>query len=296
MFKESSKRLPGRNEVCWCGSGRKYKKCHLPADRMKRAEERAAAPARPRSSVRVKTPEQVEGIRAAGAVTTEILDWLEDRVIAGVTTEQIDDWVRAMMEERGAVPATLGYRGFPKSCCTSINEVVCHGIPEPRPLVDGDIVNIDVTSVLNGFYGDASRMYLVGDVDFEAERLSQVTRECLARGVAAVRPGGHLGDIGAAIQEHAEAAGFSVVRAFVGHGTGVRFHEDPQVPHFGRRGHGERIIEGSVFTIEPMINAGHWDVKMLPDGWTVLTADGSLSAQWEHTLYVGSEGAEILAR
>lgn len=245
--------------------------------------------------MRIKTAEQVAGIKAAGAVTTEILDWLGDRVVAGVTTEQIDNWVREHLEGRGAVPATLGYRGYPKSCCTSINEVVCHGIPENRPLVDGDIINIDVTSVLNGFYGDASRMYLVGKVAPEAVRLSEVTRQCLQRGVEAVRPGGHIGDIGAAIQAHAEASGFSVVRAFVGHGTGVHFHEDPQVPHFGRRGHGERIVEGSVFTIEPMINAGHWDVRMLDDGWTVLTADGSLSAQWEHTLLVGPDGAEILA-
>ena len=242
----------------------------------------------------IKTPEQIAGIRAAGALTRDILDLLESRVETGVTTNQIDRWVAEHLAEHGAVAATLGYKGYPKSCCTSINEVVCHGIPEDRALRDGDIVNIDVTSILGGYYGDASRMYLVGNAAPQARRLSEVTRECLERGIGAVRHGGFIGDIGHAIQSHAEANGFSVVRAFVGHGVGIDFHEEPQIPHFGRQGHGAPLVAGSVFTIEPMINAGHWETKTLDDGWTAVTCDGSLSAQWEHTVLVTEDGGEKL--
>ena len=290
MYESTPNELPGRNAPCWCGSSRKYKKCHLSADRAGRPATRVVPP----SLVRLKTPAEIEGIRAAGALTHDILDMLEERVALGTTTEQIDVWVQEALSTAGATAATLGYKGYPKSCCTSINEVVCHGIPEARELVGGDIVNIDVTSILDGFYGDASRMYLVGDVSEQAKKLVDVTRECLDRAIETVLHGAFLGDIGHAIQQHAESNGFSVVRAFVGHGTGVDFHEEPQVPHYGRRGHGQPLQEGSVFTIEPMINAGHWDVKILEDGWTAVTVDSSLSAQWEHTILVTSDGVERL--
>ncbi|MDH5752152.1 MAG: type I methionyl aminopeptidase, partial [Deltaproteobacteria bacterium] len=196
--------------------------------------------------------------------------------------------------QHGAVPAPLNYKGFPKSVCTSVNEVVCHGIPGDRVLKDGDIINIDVTPILNGYYGDTSRMYLVGDVSAEARKLVDVTRECLQLGIDQVRPGGFIGDIGHAIQQHAESHGYSVVRDFVGHGTGVRFHEDPQVPHFGRKGTGPQIFAGMVFTIEPMINKGGWRIRVLKDDWTAVTQDGTLSAQWEHTILVTDNGVEIL--
>jgi len=291
MYESTPHKLPGRNAPCWCGSGKKYKKCHLSPDRAVRRPPTRVAP---RSTVRLKTPEEIEGIRAAGALTRDILDMLEERVAAGVTTEQIDVWVQEALSSGGATAATLGYKGYPKSCCTSINEVVCHGIPEARELVDGDIVNIDVTSILDGYYGDASRMFLIGEVSEQAKKLVVVTRECLDRAIETVRHGAFLGDIGHAIQQHAESNGFSVVRAFVGHGTGVDFHEEPQVPHYGRRGHGQPLQAGSVFTIEPMINAGHWDVKILADGWTAVTIDDSLSAQWEHTILVTRDGVERL--
>ncbi len=296
MFEGRSRGVPGRNEPCWCGSGRKYKKCHLPQDRGATPKRSSIADkvAAISSGPTVKTAEQIAGIRAAGVLTREILDLLTDRVKPGVTTNQIDRWVVERTQECGAIAATLGYKGYTKSCCTSINEVICHGIPEDRELLDGDIVNIDVTPVLDGYYGDASRMYMVGNVSPAARRLVEVTHACLERGIAAVRDGARLGDIGHAIQTHAEANGFSVVRAFVGHGTGVDFHEEPQVPHYGRRGHGALMKAGTVFTIEPMINAGHWDARILDDGWTAVTADGSLSAQWEHTILVTEDGVEKL--
>ena len=212
-----------------------------------------------------------------------------------MSTEEIDRWVYEQTISRGARPATLGYKGYPKSTCTSINEVVCHGIPDAgRILRSGDIINVDVTSVLDGYFGDASCMYMVGKVSDEARRLVAVTKECLDLGVAAVRPNGRVGDIGHAIQSHAEAQGFSVVRQFVGHGTGTKFHESLQVPHFGRRGHGPWLAPGMVFTVEPMINAGHYGVEILDDDWTAVTHDGSLSAQWEHTVAVTEDGVDVL--
>lgn len=306
----------GRNDPCHCGSGRKYKACHLNADQ---ASQRGAAPAvestiapgawsrhvqrgsaagepaQRRNPTLIKTPAQIEGIRRSCQATRGILDMLEGRLVPGVTTGEIDTWVHEATLAAGAIPAPLNYRGFPKSVCTSINEVVCHGIPDGTALRNGDIVNVDVTCILDGYFGDASRMYLVGDVAPEARRLVQVTRECLELGIKQVRPGGSVGDIGQAIQTRAEAAGFSVVRDFVGHGVGLRFHEEPQIPHFGTRGRGHPLLPGMVFTIEPMINAGAWQVKILPDGWTAVTADGSLSAQFEHTVTVTPAGVEILS-
>jgi len=297
---------PGRNDACHCGSGKKYKHCHWSADQ---GSPRADASAKPigrairavqkgvrgrNNPVLFKTPEQVRGIRKASRLAKDLLDLLEGRIQPGVTTLQIDQWVEEATRAAGAVSAPLGYKGYPKNLCTSINEVVCHGIPEARELKEGDIVNVDVTPILDGFYGDSSRMFLVGNVSAEARRLVQVTRECLDLGIRQVRPGGHVGDIGQAIQAHAESNGFSVVRDFVGHGTGIEFHEEPQIPHYGQRGKGHPILPGMVFTIEPMINAGKHETKILADGWTAVTRDGSLSAQFEHTVYVSETGVEVL--
>ena len=289
-------RLPGRNDDCWCGSGKKYKKCHMTYDQAGPPQgPEAPTPWMVRQSAHlVKTPEQIAGIRLAGRLTASILDMLTERVQPGITTEQIDQWVHETTVQAGGRPGPLNYKGYPKSVCTSINEVVCHGIPGPRVLQSGDIVNIDVTSELKGYFGDASRMYLVGEVSEPARRLVRVTRECLEAGIAQVRPGAHLGDIGHAIQSHAEKHGYSVVRDFVGHGVGLKMHEEPQVPHYGKRGRGLLLEPGMVFTIEPMINEGDWRIRILEDQWTAVTVDGKLSAQWEHTVTVTDSGVEIL--
>jgi methionyl aminopeptidase len=301
MKQQGAATLPGRNDPCWCGSGRKYKKCHLGQDEAAPRLE-APAPARPsllfgrprQAGALVKSAGQIRGIREAGKLAWELLEMLEERIRPGIRTEDINTWVHEYTAAHGGVSAPLNYKGFPKSVCTSVNEVVCHGIPGERVLAEGDIVNVDVTPILGGYYGDSSRMYAVGRVSPEAERLMRVTRECLELGIAQVRPGARIGDIGHAIQTHAEGAGYSVVRDFVGHGTGVRFHEDPQIPHFGRPGQGRPLVPGMVFTIEPMINVGDWRVRILSDNWTAVTVDGSLSAQWEHTIVVTSDGVDVL--
>lgn len=280
---------PSRNEPCWCGSGKKYKTCHLKKDQT--AARRGGN--RSRTTI-LKTPEQIAGIRKSGQLTREILDMLEERVQPGITTNQINEWVHEHTIKHGAYPAPLNYRGFPKSVCTSINNVICHGIPDDTVLQDGDIINIDVTCILDGYYGDASRMYLIGDVSEEARKLVQVTRECLNLGISQVKPNNFIGDIGHAIQRHAEGHGYSVVRDFAGHGTGIEFHEDPQIPHYGSPKTGPIIVPGMVFTIEPMINMGSWESKVLKDRWTAVTVDGSLSAQWEHTLAVTEQGVELM--
>ena len=287
----ASGRPLGRNDPCWCGSGKKYKKCHLGRDRVAKGPEPAAAP---RSGIVLKTAEEIEGIRRAGQLTRSLLDGLDEIVRPGVTTGDIDLWVHERMLAAGGRPATLGYKGYTKSTCTSINEVVCHGIPGDRALAEGDVVNVDVTSILDGFYGDASRMYCVGRVSEAAERLVRVTREALELGIAEVRPGGRLGDVGAAIERHARAHGYAVVKNFGGHGIGRKFHEEPFVPHFGKRGSGVPLVPGMVFTIEPMLNEGTWKVEILDDGWTAVTADGKLSAQWEHTVAVTESGVAVL--
>jgi len=291
----------GRNDMCWCGSGQKYKKCHMREDvqngqsgREQVTVAQAAAGRYRGPMAQIKTAEQIEGIRKAGAVNVKLLDGLVERIKEGVTTEEIDQWVHDQTVSVGGTPATLGYKGYPKSTCTSVNEVVCHGIPGAQTLMDGDIVNVDVTTILNGYYGDSSRMFFVGDVSPEAKKLVQITKECLEKGIAQVKPGNFVGDIGAAIQEHAEKNGYSVVRDFVGHGIGMRFHEEPQIPHFGRKGQGHPLLPGMVFTIEPMINQGKWPVRILEDDWTAVTRDGSLSAQFEHTVVVTSDGVDIL--
>lgn len=234
-----------------------------------------------------------DAMRKAGRLAAEILDALVPIVQPGVTTGAIDDLVRQMTLAGGAVPATLGYRGYAHSCCTSINNVICHGIPGDKVLRDGDIVNIDVTPLLDGWHGDSSRMYLVGDVPLKARRLVEVTYECLMLGIEQARPGKRLGDIGAVIQRHAEANRYGVVREFCGHGLGRLFHDAPEVVHAARAGTGPELRPGMFFTIEPMINLGKPGVKMLDDGWTAVTRDRSLSAQFEHSIGITEDGCEI---
>lgn len=236
------------------------------------------------------------GMRKAGRLAAEILDALAPHVVPGVTTGALDDIVRRLTVEGGGAPATIGYRGYTHSCCTSINQVICHGIPGERELREGDIVNIDVTPIVDGWHGDSSRMYLVGDVPIKARRLVDVTYECLMLGIEQAKPGNHLGDIGHAIQKHAEKHRYGVVRDFCGHGLGRVFHDAPEVVHIGRPGTGPELKPGMFFTIEPMINIGKPDVKMLEDGWTAVTRDRSLSAQFEHSIGITETGCEIFTK
>ncbi len=237
---------------------------------------------------------EFEGMRKAGKLAAECLDYITPYVQVGVSTGELDDLMREFMTSRGAVPATLGYRGYPKSSCISINHVICHGIPDyERKLADGDILNIDVTGILDGWYGDTSRMYYAGKPKLKAKRLCDVTYECMMRGIDVVKPGARLGDIGAVIQEYAEKYGYSVVDMFCGHGLGRVFHDAPNVMHCGRKGTGAVLEEGMFFTIEPMINIGRPDGIILKDGWTSVTRDKSLSAQFEHSLAVTKDGYEV---
>ena len=247
-------------------------------------------------AVSIKTPEQIEQMRVAGRLAAEVLEVVKPHVKPGVTTEELDDICREhILKVQQAITANVGYKGFPKTICTSVNHVICHGIPShSKILKDGDIVNIDVTVIKDGWHGDTSRMYYVGKPDVRAQRLCTVTFEAMMLGIEQVRPGATLGDIGYAIQRHVEGNGFSVVREYCGHGIGTVYHEDPQVLHYGQRGSGLQLREGMTFTIEPMVNAGKPQTRLLPDGWTVVTKDHSLSAQWEHTIAVTDTGFEIL--
>ncbi|RIK92919.1 MAG: type I methionyl aminopeptidase [Proteobacteria bacterium] len=244
-------------------------------------------------AIKIHTPEDFAGMRKAGRLAAETLDYITPFVKPGVTTDELDRLCEAFIRARGGVSAPLHYRGYPKSICTSVNHVVCHGIPGDRKLMDGDIVNIDVTPIVDGWHGDSSRMYLVGEVPIKARRLVDVTYECLMRGVAAVKPGAHLGDIGHAIEKYAHQHRCSVVEVFCGHGLGRVFHDAPNVLHYGEPGSGPELREGMFFTIEPMINLGRPDVKILDDGWTAVTKDRSLSAQFEHSVGVTKDGVEI---
>ena len=246
--------------------------------------------------IKLHGPEGFEGMRRAGRLAAEILDALAPQVVPAVSTDEIDAIVQRMTLDAGGIPATLGYRGFTKSCCTSINHVVCHGIPGEKVLKDGDIVNIDATPILDGWHGDTSRMYFVGDVPLKARRLVDVTYECLMLGLEQARPGNRLGDISNAIQVHAERNRYSVVRDFCGHGVGRLFHDSPEVVHAGRPGTGPELKPGMFFTVEPMINIGRADVKLLDDGWTAVTRDRSLSAQFEHSIGITEDGCEIFTK
>ncbi|BAK65880.1 methionine aminopeptidase [Sphingobium sp. SYK-6] len=245
------------------------------------------------SAIKLHGPDAFEGMRKAGRLAAELLDAVAPLVRPGVRTSEIDDFVREKTLAAGAVPATLGYHGYQYSCCISLNNVICHGMPGDRVLRDGDILNIDVTPLLDGWHGDTSRMYLVGDVPIKARRLVDVTYECLMLGIEQAKPGKHLGDIGHVIQTHAEKHRYGVVRDFCGHGLGRVFHDAPEVVHVGRPGTGPELRPGMIFTIEPMINAGKPTVKMLDDGWTAVTRDRSLSAQFEHSIGITEDGCEI---
>lgn len=244
----------------------------------------------------IKTPDQIEGIRRSGVVNTGVLDLVEKEIHAGMSTAEIDKLVYDYTVSHGAIPAPLNYEGFPKSVCTSVNEVVCHGIPnEEEILEEGDIINVDVSTILDGYYSDASRMFIIGKTSPEKEKLVKVAKECLQIGMEAARPFGFVGDIGNAIEKHAKKNGFSVVRDLCGHGVGLEFHEDPEVLHFGKKGTGMLLVPGMVFTIEPMINMGDWRVFIdEEDGWTVVTEDELPSAQWEHTFLMTEHGLETL--
>lgn len=245
----------------------------------------------------IKNSEDIAKMRIAGRLAAEVLEMIESYVKIGVTTEELNQICHNYITNvQHAIPAPLNYRGFPKSICTSLNHVICHGIPSDRALKNGDILNIDVTVIKDGYYGDTSKMFLLGTPSILAERLVKVAQECLYLGIEEVQPGNTLGDIGAAIQAHAEVNHFSVVRDYCGHGIGTSFHEEPQVLHYGKKGAGLALKPGMIFTIEPMINAGKYATKLLADGWTVVTKDHSLSAQWEHTILVTDSGHEVLTK
>lgn len=284
----------GRNDPCWCGSGLKYKKCHMNND-AKVTTYALKGFEVPDYEV-IRTLEQLEGIRASAEINTAVLNLVAEHIHAGMSTEEIDKLVHDFTISKGAIPADLNYEGYPKSVCTSLNNEVCHGIPSPDVILkEGDIVNVDVSTILNGYYSDASRMFIIGETTPERRRLVEVAKECLEAGLAAIRPWGFLGDVGAAIQEHAEANGCSVVTKFGGHGCGVHFHEEPFVAHVGKRGTGCLLVPGMTFTVEPMINAGTADLFIdKKNGWTAYTKDGKDSAQWEHQILITEDGFEIL--
>ena len=287
--------VPGRNEPCWCGSGKKYKKCHAAID--ERLQECYLNGQEVIYRHLLKTPEDIEGIKRSAAINIGVLDMVGERIAPGVTTAEVDQWIYDYTVEHGGIPADLNYEGFPKSVCTSINDVVCHGIPSERDVLqEGDIVNVDCSTILGGYFSDSSRMFCIGEVSPERQKLVDVTRESIQRGLAQVKPWNTLGDMAHAVQTYVEENGFNVVREFGGHGIGKEFHEDPFVAHVGEPGEGVVLAPGMCFTIEPMVNAGGADIDMNdPNGWTVRTADGSDSAQWEVQLVVTETGYELLS-
>lgn len=283
-----------RNDLCWCGSNKKYKNCHLNFDEKLNSYKKRGFVIPPRKII--KNEEQIEGIKASGRINTAALDLVAKNIKAGMSTEDINKLVHEFTISQGAIPAPLNYGGFPKSVCTSINDEVCHGIPSKDIILqEGDIINVDVSTIYNGYYSDASRMFKIGTVHEDLEKLVNVAKECLDIGVKAAKPWGFLGDIGEAVQKHAEANGYSVVRDFGGHGVGIKFHEDPFVAHVGKKGTGMLLVPGMTFTIEPMINMGTYKIFVDSDNdWTVLTEDGYPSAQWEYTVLITETGIEIL--
>ena len=284
----------GRNDPCWCKSGRKYKACHQAFD-----EKIAAIAAQghivPTHDI-IKNADQIAGIKESCKINIAVLDYIQEHIHEGMNTAEIDKIVYDMTTSMGGIPAPLHYQGYPYSVCTSVNDQVCHGFPSKEVILKaGDIINVDVSTIYNGYFSDASRMFMIGDVSPEMRKLVQVTKECMEIGIAAAQPWKQLGDVGAAIQEHAEKNGFSVVRDLCGHGVGMKFHEEPDVEHFGRRGTGMMIVPGMTFTIEPMINMGTYEVFVdEADGWTVCTDDGLPSAQWENMILITETGNEIL--
>ncbi len=285
---------PGRNDECWCGSGKKYKKCHLAFDdRLELLYEQYFEV--PEHNL-IMSEKDIAGIRKSAEINVGVLDYVADHIGVGITTAEIDRWVHDYTVEHGGVPADLGFEGYPFSVCTSINEVVCHGMPsDDVVLQEGDIINVDCSTNLDGYFSDSSRMFCIGNVTDEARRLVEETKKAMEAGLEAVEPWGLLGDVGAAVNEYAQSCGYSVVREFGGHGIGTEFHADPFVSHVSERGSGMVLAPGLVFTIEPMVNAGAADIDMSdPNGWTVRTADGSLTAQWEVQVVITDDGYEIL--
>ena len=285
----------GRNDPCWCGSGKKYKVCHEALD------EKIARYAReghivPRRDM-IKTPEQVQKIKESARINVAVLDYIAEQIRPGISTEQINQWVEEKTREMGGIPAPLGFEGYPKSVCTSVNDQVCHGIPsEDVILREGDIVNVDVSTIYDGYFSDSSRMFCIGTVSPEREKLVRVVKESVELGLKEVKPWGFMGDMAQAVQQHVEANGYHVVREIGGHGVGVEFHEDPWVGYIGRRGTEMLLVPGLMFTIEPMVNAGAADIFVDDsDGWTVYTEDGSDSAQWEIQVLVTEDGCEVIA-
>ena len=305
-------KAPKANDPCWCGSGRKFKRCHKASTdhiRPGRLSPKRPVPAHiPRPPYAetgmpervpenpIRSPETIERMRRAGRAAAEILQTVGEAVAPGITTDELDALCHEECIRRGGYPSPLNYGGFPKSLCTSVNEVICHGIPDDRPLVDGDIVNLDVTIFLDGVHGDTNRTFPVGTIDPASADLIRVTGECLQRGIEAVVPGQPINDIGRAIQTHAESHGYGVVRSFVGHGIGEQFHTDLQIPHYDNPRATTVMEPGMTFTIEPMITMGAWQHQLWDDGWTAVTVDRRRTAQFEHTLLVTDDGAEILTR
>ncbi len=286
---------PGRNDSCWCGSGRKYKNCHALIEEQM-AIYRSKGYQVPHLKL-LKTQRQIEGIRDSSKLNIALLDFIGNYAVDGVTTEELDRLIYEKTKEFGGIPATLNYNGYPKSVCISINDVVCHGIPSDRIILrNGDIANIDVSTVYNGFFSDSSRMFCVGDVSSEKQRLVDVAKACMELGIQQIKPWGFLGDIGQAVNDHAKKNGYSVVLDIGGHGIGLQFHEDPWVSYVSKQGTGMLLVPGLVFTVEPMINMGKAEISMHKgDNWTVYTLDGKPSAQWEKMVLVTETGYEILA-
>lgn len=285
----------GKDDLCWCGSGKKYGECHQEFDR-KISRARFLGHEVPSHKI-IKTPAQIEKIRESGKLNTAVLDEVAERIRPGVTTEEIDRWVYDYTTKHGGIPAPLNYEGFPKSVCTSINAQVCHGIPsEDVVLKEGDIVNVDVSTILGGYYSDSSRMFCIGNVSADKEALVRVTKEAVEKGLEQVRPWGYLGDMGQAVHDHAKKHGYTVVEDVGGHGVGLEFHEDPFVSYVTKRGEEMLLAPGMIFTIEPMVNMGRPDIYVDDsNGWTIYTEDGMPSAQWEIMVLVTEEGHEVLA-
>ncbi len=285
----------GRNDKCWCGSQKKYKFCHMAFDN--KVESFLGSGLELPAHSMIKTPEQIEGIREAGKRNTMVLDYISEFIKEGVSTLELDQKIEHFTREMGAIPATLGYEGYPKSVCISIDNVVCHGIPSADTILkSGQIVNVDCTTIYNGYYGDASRMFCIGDVSPEKQKLAQVTKECCDIALEHTKPWGSMGDMQAACHKHAVENGYSIVREIGGHGVGVNFHEDPWVGYIGQPHSGLLLVPGMTFTIEPMVNMGKPDVwQDETDGWTIRTKDGLPSAQWEYTILITEDGTEVLS-
>lgn len=295
LFEKEAEEKLGRNDDCWCGSGKKYKKCHCSFDEKLDEYRHKGILVPPRRII--KNPEQIQGIRESAKINIAILDYIDTHIQAGISTQEIDDWVSDITKKHNAIAAPLNYEGFPKSVCTSINNVVCHGIPsKDEVLKEGDIINVDVSTIYNGYFSDSSRMYCIGEVSAEKKRLVDITKQSLEVGLQYVQPWRKIGDMGAAIHEFAVANGYTVVREIGGHGVGLEFHEDPWVSYVCPRDTGMLLVPGMIFTIEPMINMGKEDIYISDeDGWTVYTDDGLPSAQWEIQVLVTDEGYEIIS-